>query len=196
MKIKCPYCGKILEVKSKTDEKINLATTLACPLCKSKFSLSECEIVKEVKEEVKEEGGKQKPGSGEQTNVNLGNYKKGELKVLNSNLPNFKLKEGSNVVGRKAQTSQADIQIPAEIPAGQEKHRFSREQIVINVIETPKGYVHKMSLYKSKVNATYYNNVELQYGNSYILKDNDIIKFPDNITVKFVMPDSEGTEID
>ena len=168
MKIKCPYCGKILEVKSKNDETINLATTLTCPLCKSKFSLSECEIVKEVKEE----GGTPKTGSGEQTKVNLGNYKKGELKVLNSNLPNFKLKEGSNVVGRKAQTSQADIQIPAEIPAGQEKHRFSREQIVINVIETPKGYVHKMSLYKSKVNATYYNNVELQYGDSYILKDN------------------------
>lgn len=193
MKIKCPYCGKILEVKSKTDEKINLATTLTCPLCKSKFSLSECEI---LKEEVKEEGGKSKPDSGEKTKVNPGNHKKGELKVLNSNLPNFKLKEGSNVVGRKAQTSQADIQIPVAMPAGQEKHRFSREQIVINVIETPKGYVHKMSLYKSKVNATYYNNVELQYGNSYILKDNDIIKFPDNITVKFVMPDSEGTEID
>ncbi len=189
MKIKCPYCGKILEVKSKTDEKINLATTLACPLCKSKFSLSECE-------RVKEEGGKPKSGSGEGTEVNLGKHIKGELKVLNSNLPNFKLKEGSNVVGRKAQTSQADVQIPAEIPAGQEKHRFSREQIVINVVKTPKGYVHKMSLYKSKVNATYYNNVELQYGNSYILKDNDIIKFPDNITVKFVMPDSEGTEID
>ena len=189
MKIKCPYCGKILEVKSKTDETINLATTLTCPLCKSKFSLSECE-------RVKEEGGKSKSGSGEGTEVNLGKHIKGELKVLNSNLPNFKLKEGSNVVGRKAQTSQADIQIPAEIPAGQEKHKFSREHITINVVKTPKGYVHKMSLYKSKVNATYYNNVELQYGNSYILKDNDIIKFPDNITVKFVMPDSEGTEID
>ena len=113
----------------------------------------------------------------------------GQLTVMDSDLPAFRLKVGKNVVGRKASASSADIQLSVG-----ESKRLSREHLTIEVKKVPgKGFVHIASLYKLKSNATYLNDNILVYGDAVILQHGDVLKLPD-ISLQFALPDEDGTE--
>ncbi len=87
----------------------------------------------------------------------------------------YNLSPGRNVVGRMAQTSTADIQIPDTTGS----KRMSRSHFVINVLKENGQYVHYASLIRPDVNATFVNNMQLIYGQQVRLFSMDVIYLPD-----------------
>lgn len=205
-KIQCPHCGYKLVVDFKSKEHSNMENVkITCPICNVSSPYSSYKKLDET--ECVNKDGTNLNGNKDKTkykaedpetdylntvpNVNLGYAPViGELKI-GSNANTIKLKEGRNVIGRKASSSKANIQILHKT----EKSRISREHLVINVKKMKSGncYVHALTLYKDCVNDTFYNDILLKYGDSYFLKNNDIIKLPDDVIVEFVVADDELT---
>ena len=187
IKIKCPCCGAILEVKTQPGIENKSVT---CPVCKEKQPFKAYKIIVEAAPEETE----YPHGDGahkEETEIGSGqNFTLGELKVADSTLPPFRLKVGKNVIGRKSPSSSADFQIPT---SGEK--RMSREHLVVEVKKVPgKGFTHCVSLYKEKVNATWINGIRLEYGDCVVLKDGDQLRLPE-ATLVFEIPDEEKTEV-
>lgn len=175
IKIKCPYCSAVLVVRKQSGlERMNIS----CPVCKetSPFRLYKTVVDKTEKTEY--------PGAerAEYDETEIGEPRNGaigSLRLLDKSIPPFKLKVGKNIIGRKASTSEADIQIPV----GDSK-RMSREHLVIEVKNTPdQGYVHYMSLCKQKQNNTYLNNELVEYGDCIALQSGDRLELPDAVLI-------------
>lgn len=173
-RIKCPYCGTVITVKSSSGLK---GKSVRCPVCKETSKYESFKVVLDTKEEEHTQLG---------TNQN---YTLGELLMAGIGAP-FRLTMGRNVIGRKASASTADVQIPT----GDSK-RLSREHLVIDIKKVPgKGLVHFVSLFKEKTNATFINDTRLEYGDCVVLQSGDVLKLPD-ATVRFVIPDEDETEL-
>lgn len=193
-KIKCPCCGAILSIKPVPGIE---GKNVKCPVCNSNSPYKlykNVDVQQRTQSEHTEYPGfsKEKQSVKEETEfrTNSLNYTFGEIKVLNSNVASFRLKTGKYIIGRKANSSIADFQIPTD-----GNNRMSKEHIVIEVKKVPqKGIVHYISLYKEKVNDTFLNNDKMIYGEIVILKNGDIIKLPD-ASLRFEINDEEGTEI-
>lgn len=184
VKIKCPNCGSVLQVKNQPglDGK-----SITCPVCKTKSPFMEFRNINNRQTEKTEYlGGTY---SESRTQYNSGkNLVIGRLFVVSTGCI-YQLKPGQNVVGRKAQASTADFQIPMG-----DKKRMSREHLIIEVTNDPvKGYVHCVKLYKEKVNPTFIGKERLEFGDCFILKKNDMIRLPD-VDVRFELVDSDDTE--
>lgn len=193
IKIRCPYCGATLAVKKMAGIETK---TLKCPVCKESSPYSRYrQVVDRNREEHTEYPGEHSAAnrSGEETEIRLNekqNYTLGQLKIVGSVTPAFRLKVGKNVIGRKASASTADFQINTG-----ESKRLSREHLSIEVKKVPgKGFVHCASLCKMRCNATAINSERLEYGDCVILQHGDILKLPD-VSIKFEIPDDEGTEV-
>ncbi len=169
IKIKCPFCGAVLAAKSKPglEKKI-----IPCPVCKQKAPFSKFEKIVKSNRESTQIGG-----------LNI-NTVIGKVTVL-PNGESFQLREGRNVLGRTAGSSNADIHLPGS-------NRMSREHLIIDVRDVPgKGFVHYASLYKKETNETSIGHAKIEYGDELILKDGDIINFP-GVDVIFEMPNAGG----
>lgn len=192
MKIKCPNCGAVLAVKIVAGIE---GKQLTCPVCKEKAPFTAFRPLDNIEsEETQYPGEKKAKGRNEEeTQVRLNNscnYTLGQLNVIGSKGLAYRLKTGKNIIGRQASASTADIQIPT---GG--SRRLSREHLIIEIKKIPgKGFVHYVSLYKLQCNATFINDSKLEYGDCIILRHGDIIKLPD-ISIKFEIPDDEGTDI-
>lgn len=187
MKIKCPNCGAVLVLKNGTNLE---GKKLKCAACKetAPYNLFKPVVYRQEEHtEYPEEYGT--PDSSENSDRS-NNYTLGQIRILSSDLPVFRLKVGKNVIGRKANVSTADIQIPM----GDNK-RLSREHLVIEIKKIPeRGFVHYASLYKLKSNATFINESLLEYGDCAVLQNGDVIKLPD-VSIRFEIPDEDETEI-
>ena len=176
VKIKCPNCGGRLTVKLNS---MNPEIMIPCPICKMPSSLKAY---------------KQGTNSfGDETHIGISvvNGVVGKLNIQDSSLSPFQLKMGRNVVGRKATTSKADIQIPIQIDG---RSRTSREHLVIDVEKVSgKGIVHYLSLYpKEQINETRLNGEALSKVDRVVLKHGDKITLPEAVLV-FELPDEEAT---
>ena len=182
--IKCPNCGGRLKVKLKSQ---NMDMIIPCPICKVPSPLKSYIKVSEQMFEY--------PDDEEETTIGVCvvNDIIGQLKMQDTLHPAFPLKMGRNVIGRKAKSSTADIQIPLLV---EQRSRTSREHLIIDVDKVKgKGLVHHLSLYpKSKMNETLLNGEKLSNADRVILKNNDIITLPD-VKLVFEMPDEEETII-
>lgn len=161
---------------------------VTCPVCgyKGLFTAFERMVVDE--DPPTDYSGKaQKTGNKDETDVDLNlNFTLGRIKVMGTGL-SFQLKPGKNLIGRKASVSSAQFQIPCS------GNRMSREHLVIEIRKVPgKGFVHYVSLYKEKVNATYIGDTRLEYGDTLVLKHGDVIKLPE-ADILFEIPDDEAT---
>ena len=194
IQIKCPFDGAVLSVKNQPGIETKNVT---CPICKHKYPFTQFKRVfkssssanEDPATEYPENGGHTCYPNGDDTNYGEMNFTLGKIKLLDSGL-SFQLKPGRNVIGRKASKSAADFQIDTA-----DKRAMSREHIVIEVKKVPaKGFVHYLSLFKEKVNKTCIGNEPLLYGDCIVLKHGDIIRLPD-ATLKFEIPDEEGTDI-
>lgn len=190
VKIKCPCCGAILAVKMQPGIENKKVT---CPVCKESSSFKLFKKIAEKKEEHTEYPNQDEETNyktKEETETGLGlNFTLGKLMIPIKGFPSFQLKIGKNIIGREASASEASCRLPMS-----DNRRMSREHLVIDVKKVPgKGFVHYASLYKQRVNDTFINNERLEYGDCIILNHGDLIKLPD-ITVKFEIPDEEGTE--
>lgn len=187
MKIKCPNCGAVLVLKNGTNLE---GKKLKCAACKetAPYHLFKPVVYRQEEHtEYPEEYGT--PDSSENS-ARSNNYTLGQIRILSSDLPVFRLKVGKNVIGRKANVSTADIQIPMG-----ENKRLSREHLVIEIKKIPeRGFVHYASLYKLKSNATFINESLLEYGDCAVLQNGDVIKLPD-VSIRFEIPDEDETEI-
>ena len=186
IKVKCPCCGTPLGIKIASGKE---PKNIKCPVCKQISPFQSFVKINLGRQEEHTEY----PGEEEPTIpfINEGpNFTLGQLVVMDSDLPAFRLKVGKNVVGRKANASSADIQLSVG-----ESKRLSREHLTIEVKKVPgKGFVHIASLYKLKSNATYVNDNILEYGDTVILQHGTVLRLPD-ITLQFVLPDEDGTEL-
>ncbi len=186
--IKCPRDGAVLAIKNHPGIENREIT---CPVCKvsSPFSSYKRVIVKKKQEEEHTQypGEENQAASAEGAKPNKDiDCALGKLRVQGSGTPPFKLNIGKNVIGRKASVSSADIQIPT----GDSK-RMSREHMVISVQKVAgRGWVHFASLCKERTNDTFLNGTRIDFGDSLILKDGDIITLPD-AKIIFELPDSE-----
>lgn len=185
LKIKCPNCSGRLTVKLKSP---NQDVNIPCPICK---------VTSPLKSYIKVVGSQQLehteyPSKGDETQIGTleMNYVVGQLKIQDSPLSSYPLKMGRNIVGRKADSSKADIQIPDE------SQRMSREHLIIDVEKVSgKGIVHKLSLYpKKKINETFLNGEKLSSVDCIPLKHGDVITLLENKLI-FEIPDVEATII-
>lgn len=191
IQIKCPFDGAVLSVKNQPGIE---SKNVTCPICKHKYPFTQFKRITPndghtpdgVEENTRYS---YSDTSGEETNFGQMNFTLGKLKILGGN-GSYQLKPGKNIIGRKAQKSEANFQIDTG-----EKRAMSREHIVIDVKKVPgKGFVHYISLFKEKVNKTYIGNELLVYGDCIVLAHGDVIKLPD-ANLKFEIPDDEATDI-
>ncbi len=179
IKIGCPVCGAVLTVKYQPGIE---SLKVTCPICKTNSQFKE---YKRIVDKPNEDDGCTQLGfnPNETNNLTLG-----KLSVVGLQL-SYQLMPGENIIGRQASGSSAHFQIPCP------SKRMSREHIIIEVLKVPgKGYVHYARLIKERVNPTYIGKSLLEYGDTVVLNDKDIIKLPD-VDVRFEIPDEEGTEI-
>ncbi len=177
-RIRCPLCSSILRVKLVGDLSNK---KLTCPTCKSSMLLDKFILLQTNERKERTEYNDINNVEPKKTRCEEHKSSKsilGKLKLGSCNME-FKLKDGRNIIGRQASSSSASIQIPTN-----NSLRMSREHLIINVQETAMGYQYVVSLYKENVNATFVNNELLEFGDSIILKDQDIIKLPD-ISITF-----------
>lgn len=197
IKIKCPFDGAVLSVYNQPGLE---SKNVTCPICKRTYPFKEFKRVDNVgspqSDPDTELPGRNDPptsypgqnAADGKTQVNWGNTPLGELVVAGST-QRYQLRQGRNVVGRKASNSSADFQIETG-----DKRSMSREHLVIEAKVVPgKGFVHYVSLFKEKVNKTVINSDQLYPGDRLVLNHGDVIKLPD-ANVRFVIPDSESTE--
>lgn len=192
LKIKCPHCGSVLSVKNEPG--LNEKST-TCPVCKQKSQIKDFERIADRLQE-KTEYPSDHPGKepmNERTTINNNNYPIGRLEVF-PNGPSHQLRPGRTIIGRLHNEGEhADFEIATN------SKRMSRLHLVIDVKKVPgTGFQHYASLYGQKANATFIGNNRLEVGDCLVLNDGDVIRLPDqpDINVRFVIPDSEKTEID
>lgn len=152
----CPYC----RTKLKIDEtKIPPGTrSFNCPQCKKEISMSILD--EKLKNEAETVIVSKKPKALGVLTV-----------IVRPDEPSqvFDLKEGINKIGRKAVSSDADIQIPTD------DKTMSRSHISIDVQKDEKGgYKHLLSDNNSK-NQTLYNSNYIAQGEVVVLRNNDEI---------------------
>ena len=125
-------------------------------------------------EQRRREAEAQRKQAEEKLRTNRFDYGIGKLVSLNTGNA-YSLSPGRNVVGRMANSSTADIQIPDM--TGQ--RRMSRSHLVINVLKENGQFVHYASLNSPNVNRTCVNSMPLIYGQQVLLHTGDIIDLPD-----------------
>ena len=188
MNIKCPHCGKLLQLKQQISDFNKIVT---CPVCKESSPLSSFRIV-EIQSQSDHtqfniQGGQTRHGGegiGNNGNSTIGSI----INLASPNDPPHKLKMGCNIIGR-AWEGNVKTDIPIHTPG---KNRMSREHLIIEVKEVPnKGIVHYASLYKEKINPTYINKEQIMFGDCLILKDNDTIDLPD-ASLKFTLQEDQN----
>lgn len=179
IKIKCPHCGVTLKLNSNIPGLEQKSIT--CPVCKEKSPFT---AYKRIHEEA--ESGTQYDGAGDTDYRYTKNTQLGCLLTLTAAAERYPLQMGRNVVGRKADGSSATVQVVSS-------NRLSREHLVIEAKEVPgKGLVHYASLYKERCNATFVNDVRLEFGDCVILRSGDLLRLPDTV-LRFEIHDEPHT---
>lgn len=189
IKIRCPYCSTSLSVKRIPDIEKKSVT---CPVCKRKSPFTNFkQIVYHDDPTDYTDTGQGQGWSPDPNTPGLDDVENniiGQICVLRTG-STFPLKQGRNVIGRKADSSKATIQIPTG-----DNRRVSREHLVINVKRVlGQGFVHTVSLFKENVNKTFINGSQLQPGEELPLKHGCRIELP-ALSLRFEISDGEDTE--
>ena len=112
----------------------------------------------------------------------------GGLRIAGRSEP-VRLRKGRNTVGRKADSSEASIQV------ADESRKMSRVHFVIDVTCKPgKGVYHTVSLAPGKKNASFFNGEPMTADDRYMLKAGDTLRVA-GVELTFVLPDEEGTDL-
>lgn len=181
-RIKCPNCSTILDVRNSKNESVKLIT---CPKCKATLS------VKFKKQEPLEAstylapsggGGETQYGgfsNGGETQLGGNIQDSGATQlVLNSNISTknaylevdgkkYLLSIGTNIVGRKASTSQATLQIETS------DRYMSRQHAKIVVSKMPDGKLKAVISNDHNKNITIIDGQDLLQGDAIVLTDGD-----------------------
>lgn len=157
-RIKCPKCGTVMDVAISKHEDIK---HIKCPGCGAALAVSFVD--------------------GE-TEYHAGRHGKAGKPILEYKGKEYPLAVGDNIIGRKANSSSATVQIDTSADA--QGRTMSREHLKIRVIELSGGKCKSMvSVYKAK-NTTSVNSEPLQEDDCIVLCSSDRIKMGE-VTVVF-----------
>lgn len=183
LRIKCPNCGAVLTIK----KIIGLESkSIPCPVCKK---ISKYIDYKTPKQQYTPQDEDDTTTTGDETQID--HLKQGGIgklqKIGTSQM--YCLSLGVNTIGRKAQTSNATIQIDTDDLTMSRVH----STIEVRKSKTGGGYIHYFSNAQNK-NATYINSELIENGDRIILHGGEIIKMS-NTTLKFMLLSENDTII-
>lgn len=159
IRIKCPFCGAILETQ---DNPANYEKTITCPNCKTK------NVFKDFKRVVPKI-------VNDETKIGFTREEEpGSLLDLQT-LHQYPLKEGRNLIGRKTVKTPPKADIPIETT----DNGMSREHLFIDVMRGRDGHFHAYASNAKNQNSTLVNGVELEDGDKLGLKNNDVLQLCD-----------------
>ncbi|MBR5728609.1 MAG: FHA domain-containing protein [Prevotella sp.] len=185
-RIKCPNCGVVLDVKNSKNEEVKQIT---CPSCKTvlqvKFQPQQEPIEAKTyyappKQPVAENGATQLAGTSlGATQFVMSQKKETSKAILQYGGVSYPLEEGQNIVGRKATTSKASVQIETS------DRYMSRQHCSITVKSMPDGTKKVvLSNYQNK-NQTTIDGQSIETGDEIRLTDgNSIIMGHTTLTFK------------
>lgn len=180
IKIKCPFCGSLLQFKKRMD--------FICPVCKKKSLVSDCLSSFDKKDEEKTYIEDDNPNSA--TGDTYKNILIGCL--VEKSGKSRELHLGLNTIGRKLQKPPQQVDVPIFDYSGEK--RMSRKHAKIEVAKLSNGSCkHILQNWQNK-NPTYIGGGQLGADDRIVLQNGMIIKFA-NIEVKFVIKDSEETNL-
>ena len=196
-RIKCPSCQEILEVRNSKNEAVKL---INCPKCKAVLQVKfppqqaplEAETYYAPKKPVADSGATQLAGGNNgETQLAGGSYGATQLatpkektqssraRLVFEDHPYF-LEEGQNIIGRKGNTSKADVQISTD------DRYMSRQHCSITITTLPDGTKKAvLSNYQNK-NLTTIDGQEIETGDAIRLVNGNRIKMG-HTTVVFKM---------
>lgn len=189
-RIKCPSCGVLLDVKNSQNEAVKMIT---CPQCKAQLRVNfSSQQPNAANSPLVGETQYVNPNAGETQYVNRDNGETRYVGQSSSVNPDetvlagkqsvaspgyltfggqkYPLEFGNNIIGRKASTSTATIQIATD------DRYMSRQHLIINVI--------KVSVDKVRVVASNYHNKNASYVNGQLLNEGDQLILTDGSTIK------------
>lgn len=179
-RVKCSNCGIILEVKNSKNEAIKLIT---CPQCKAPLRVRfQTQQPLDVETILPQSHPAQSPKAQNDGDTLLEGRQDGEKTILGQGRmmaaataslvlagQQFVLKQGVNTVGRKAQTSQATIQLPVSDPY------MSRQHIQVVITVLPNGKLKAVISNDRNKNITSINGQELPHDEAIVLSSGDRI---------------------
>ena len=197
-RIKCPSCGVLLDVRNSQNEAIKI---ISCPQCKARLRVvfshpqqqvtppqssgetqyvsnsdGETQYVNRDNGETRYVGHSSSPSQSDET-ILAGKKEEVTPGYLLYGGQKYPLGFGNNVIGRKATTSQATVQIVTD------DRYMSRQHLVIQVIKASTDKVRVVvSNYHNK-NASYVNGQLLNEGDQLILSEGSIIKMGNTTVV-------------
>ena len=197
-RIKCPSCGVLLDVRNSQNEAVKI---ISCPKCKAQLrvvfshpqqqvtppqSSGETQYVGNSDGETqyvnRDNGATRYVGrhsSASQSDETLLASKKEEVTpgYLLYGGQKYPLEFGNNVIGRKATTSQATIQIATD------DRYMSRQHLTIQVFKVSTGNVRVVASNYHNKNASYVNGQLLNEGDQLVLSEGSIIKMGNTTVV-------------
>ena len=182
LRIKCPNCGAVLTIKKIAGLETK---SIPCPVCKKASKYIDYKVPKQQSTPPNENDD---TTMGDETHIDHSkNQSIGKLqKIGTSHI--YTLSLGINTIGRKAQTSNATVQIDTD------DLTMSRSHSIIEVRKLKTGgYIHYFSNAQNK-NATYINSGLIENGDRIILHGGEIIKMS-NTTLKFILLSEDDTII-
>lgn len=194
IKIKCPSCGAILNIKEQAGlEK----ASVTCPICKEKALFTDYAKVIERDSEATElpHGFKSKSESEDATLYgNAIQNAKGCL--IEKSGKRWALHAGVNTVGRKLQSGVQQVDIPiTDYHAGtSEERKMSRSHAKIEVVRLANGGCKYLLYNWQNKNYTYISGEPINSADKIVLHNGMVIKFA-NIDVTFILEDSEATTL-
>lgn len=185
IKIKCPTCGKVLRLQDAPN--IN-AASFTCPVCHEKHVVGQCQrVVDQPKSaapmgEETQYGPAPKQSYGEETRIfSGGGYTTGEEtsigqapsanvgKLVDANGAIYPLRIGNNILGRKAASSMASIQIATN------DRTMSRSHAVIEVSQAGGQMLHIIKNDENK-NPSYLNGTLIGQQDQLVLNNGDRLR--------------------
>lgn len=177
--IVCPGCGKMLTLEDKPN--IN-NSIFSCPVCKGKAKVGDCKRVNTIRKSSSDETQYGFSSSGDETQIGTSSRSRGgdETQIvgltnttighlIDANGKIYQLKTGCNIVGRKASSSPANIQIEVD------DRYMSRNHAVIEV-QTSHGDTLHILRNSANKNSSYLNGKLIESTDQLILNNGDKIK--------------------
>lgn len=169
VEISCPQCHARLSVTNSKNEAVK---RIKCPNCGKQIDIR-------FKPPVQEDGATQLGGVPTGGETQLGGAVVHPMSChLILNGKRYDLQIGRNTIGRKAKTSNADVQLETD------DLYMSRQHAIINVRRLPNGGITTSISNDQNKNATLVNGMELAKADEIVLNDGDQIKMGET-TVSF-----------
>lgn len=186
VKIKCPNCGAILNVKDAPG--LN-DKSVRCPICGEKQAFSNYKEVKSVSAEDDTEYKNHNANSAKEDDMTEINTGEGEDTVITTygylldikTKKKYSLKDGVNYVGRKATSTPGKVNVRIETS----DMGFSRSHLCLESVM--QAGVRKYKVYNDACkNPTFLNGEKIEKDDVLFLKENDIIK-SSNVELQFLL---------